>query len=137
MFDPAVVQPAVSFLAGLVTTKGGSALELGIVIEVNIPDLQRVPPGETIRPFATTADRLSFDEYYIANQRVISHHYRVRDGQLDTISIPFRYVWPAELDLMARLAGMALRQRSSGWGHEPFTNDSMRHISVWEKLREL
>jgi hypothetical protein len=45
----------------------------------------------------------------------------------------FRYVWPSELDLMARLAGMTLRERWSDWNREPFTGDSMSHISVWQK----
>ena len=53
---------------------------------------------------------------------------------MDVVSIPFRYVWPAELDLMARLAGMRLRERWSGWRREPFTSESRQHISVWEKL---
>lgn len=56
----------------------------------------------------------------------------VVDGQLETLSAPFRYVWPSELDLMARLAGMTLRERWSGWNREPFTSDSTKHVSVWE-----
>ncbi len=103
------------------------------VIEVGVPDLQRLPPGETVRPFMVRADRLGFDEYDVASQRLVSHHYRVVDGQLDLMSIPFRYVWPPELDLMARLAGMTLRERWGGWGREPFTSDSTRHVSVWQK----
>jgi len=62
-----------------------------------------------------------------------SHHYWVEDGQLEVFSAPFRYVWPSELDLMARLAGMTLRERWSGWDREPFTGDSTAHVSVWEK----
>jgi SAM-dependent methyltransferase len=103
------------------------------VIEVGIPDLQRLPPGETIRPFTVTPQHLGFDEYDVATQGLISHHYMVRDGQLETLSIPFRYVWPSELDLMARLAGMSLRERWSNWQREPFTSDSTSHVSVWEK----
>jgi SAM-dependent methyltransferase len=103
------------------------------VVEVGVPDLQRLPPGETIRPFMVGPERLGFDEYDVANQGLVSHHYRVREGTLDTTSIPFRYVWPSELDLMARLAGMRLRERWGGWQREPFTSDSKRHVSVWEK----
>jgi SAM-dependent methyltransferase len=103
------------------------------VIEVGVPDLQRLPRGESYRPFRVSADRLGFDEYDVVSQGMISHHYRVVDGQLDVLSVPFRYVWPSELDLMARIAGMRLRERWSGWKGEPFTSLSTKHVSVWEK----
>jgi len=103
------------------------------VIEVGVPGLQRLPPGETVRAFAVSATRLGFDEYDVVSQGLISHHYSVVDGRLEVLSIPFRYAWPSELDLMARLAGMTLRERWSGWQREPFTSDSTKHISVWEK----
>ena len=103
------------------------------VIEVMVPALQRLPPGETVRPFDVTPTHLGFDEYDVASQGLISHHYSVIDGNLEVGSMPFRYVWPAELDLMARLAGMTLRERWSGWQREPFTSDSTSHVSVWEK----
>jgi SAM-dependent methyltransferase len=103
------------------------------VIEVIVPELQRLPPGETVRAFTVTPRHLGFDEYDIAAQGVISHHYWVDNGELETFSAPFRYVWPSELDLMARLAGMTLRERWSDWNREPFTSDSMSHISVWQK----
>jgi len=103
------------------------------VIEVGLPDLQRLPFGETIRPFHLSETRLGFDEYDVVNQGLISHHYRAVDGKFEKWSIPFRYVWPSELDLMARLAGMSLRDRWSGWKGEPFTSESTKHISVWEK----
>ncbi len=103
------------------------------VIEVGVPDLQRLPPGEKVRAFTVTDSRLGFDEYDVANQGLISHHYWIRDGVLETFSPPFRYVWPAELDLMARLAGMSLRERWSGWEREAFTSDSTSHVSVWQK----
>jgi hypothetical protein len=77
--------------------------------------------------------RLGFDEYDIASQGLISHHYWAVDGKLEVFSPPFRYVWPAELDLMARLAGMSLRERWAGWKREPFTSDSTSHVSVWQK----
>jgi len=105
------------------------------VIEVGVPDLQRLPPGETVRPFHLGEDHLGFDEYDIANQGLISHHFSLVDGQWERFSAPFRYVWPAELDLMARLAGMRLRERWAGWKREPFTSDSRKHVSVWEVNR--
>src|SRR3954447_15413160 len=103
------------------------------VIEVSVPDLQRLPLGETVRAFTVTDNRLGFDEYDIASQAVISHHYWVIDGRLEVFSPPFRYVWPAELDLMARLAGMSLRERWGGWKRESFGSESTSHISVWQK----
>src|SRR5215218_5833648 len=103
------------------------------VIEVEIPQLQRLPPGETVRAFALTPTHLGFDEFDVANQGLISHHYSVVDGRFELLSMPFRYVWPSELDLMARLAGMTLRERWAGWRREPFTSDSTKHVSVWEK----
>jgi SAM-dependent methyltransferase len=103
------------------------------VIEVGVPELQRLPPGESVRAFNVSATRLSFDEYDVGSQGLISHHYSVVDGRLEVFSVPFRYVWPSELDLMARLAGMTLRERWSDWGREPFTSDSTKHVSVWGK----
>jgi SAM-dependent methyltransferase len=103
------------------------------VIEVGVPQLQRLPPGETVRAFDVSDDRLGFDEYDVATQGLVSHHYREIDGRLDVVSVPFRYVWPSELDLMARLAGMSLRERWAGWKREPFTGESDKHVSVWEK----
>jgi SAM-dependent methyltransferase len=105
------------------------------VIEVGVPDLQRLPFGETIRPFAVTPNRLGFDEYDVVNQGLISHHYRVVDGRLDVLSPPFRYVWPSELDLMAKMAGVRLRERWASWTREMFTSTSTSHVSVWEKAR--
>ncbi len=104
------------------------------VIEVSVPRLQRLPPGETFQPFTVTPTRLSFDEYDVVNQRLVSHHYRVQDGRLNVTSIPFRFVWPAELDLMARLAGLTLCERWGGWKREPFLADSAKHVSVWRLL---
>jgi hypothetical protein len=105
------------------------------VIEVMVPELQRLPPGETIRAFTVTPAHLGFDEYDVASQGLVSHHFWVQDGQADVRSVPFRYAWPSELDLMARLAGMTLRDRWSGWEREPFTSDSTMHVSVWQKSR--
>jgi SAM-dependent methyltransferase len=103
------------------------------VIEVYIPQLRRLPPGETIHAFTVTPTHLGFEEYDLARQIAFSHHYWVVDGRLETYSTPHRYVWPSELDLMAHLAGMRLRERWSGWARAPFTSDSTSHVSVWEK----
>ncbi len=105
------------------------------VIEVGVPDLQRLPRGETIRPFNVSPTRLGFDEYDVVNQGLISHHYKAVDGRLEVFSIPFRYVWPSELDLMAKMAGMTLRERWATWTRDPFTSTSDSHVSVWEKTR--
>jgi hypothetical protein len=86
--------------------------------------------------FQATATHVGVEEYDLATQIAISHHWWVLDGQLETFSSPHRYLWPAELDLMARLAGMTLRDRWSDWSRAPFTGDSASHISVWEKPRE-
>jgi SAM-dependent methyltransferase len=103
------------------------------VIEILVPDLQRLAKGETIRPFTVTPSHLGFDEYDVVSQSVVSHHYRFVDGQCDARSIPFRYAWPAELDLMAKLAGMTLQERWAGWNREPFSAESTKHVSVWSK----
>jgi SAM-dependent methyltransferase len=104
------------------------------LIEVGLPDLQRLPFGETIRPFNLSDTHLGFDTYDVANQGLVSHHYRrVADGTFKYSWGPFCYVWPSELDLMARLAGMRLRERWSGWKQEPFTSTSEKLVGVWEK----
>jgi len=103
------------------------------VIEVGVPALQRLPPGETFQPFSVTPTHVGFDEYDVATQYLASHHYWIDGDRVQRWSMPFRYVWPAELDLMARLAGMSLRERWRGWKREPFTSASTEHVSVWEK----
>jgi SAM-dependent methyltransferase len=103
------------------------------VIEAAVPDVQRLVPGEKIRAFHVSRNRWGFDEYDIATQGLTSHHLEIVDGRLERNSVPFRYAWPAELDLMAQLAGMRLRERWSGWKREPFTSDSRQHVSIWEK----
>jgi SAM-dependent methyltransferase len=111
-------------------------LDMGgrFLIEVGIPDLQRLPAGETVRSFRVTPTRLGFDEYDVARQGLVSHHYTVTDDRLELVSVPFRYTWPAELDLMARLAGMRLENRWSDWDRSPYTSESRKHISVWQKV---
>jgi SAM-dependent methyltransferase len=110
-------------------------LEAGgcFVIEVGVPELRRLPPGETLRAFHVSETRWGLDEYDVAAQGLTSHHFEIVDGRLRRLSIPFRYVWPSELDLMAQLASLSLRERWSGWKREPFTSESDKHISVWER----
>jgi SAM-dependent methyltransferase len=103
------------------------------VIEVIIPPWQRVPPGETVVPFDVSPVHLGFDEIDVATQNSWSHHYWFVNGETKTFLAPFRYAWPSELDLMARLAGMSLQERWSDWNREPFTAQSRSHISVWQK----
>jgi len=103
------------------------------VIEVGIPGLQRLPPGETARVFHISETRWGIDEFDVANQGLTSHHFEIVEGRVERFSTPFRYAWPAEYDLMAELAGMRLRERWSGWRREPFTSESRKHVSVWER----
>jgi SAM-dependent methyltransferase len=103
------------------------------VVETGLPDIRRLPPGETLRAFRADDTGWGVDEFDVAAQRVTSHHLELADGEVHRVSIPFRYVWPSELDLMAELAGMRLRERWGGWAREPFTSESRSHVSVWEK----
>ena len=103
------------------------------VVENYVPGLRRLPPGETMCVFAATPVHVGVEEYDVATQIAFSHHYWVIDGHLETFSSPHRYVWPSELDLMARAAGMVLTERWSGWDREPFTSESQNHVSVWQK----
>jgi SAM-dependent methyltransferase len=104
------------------------------VIEVGVPELQRLPRGETFLVFDVSEDHVGIDEYDVAHQGLVSHHFQRRaDGSFERSSGPFRYVWPAELDLMARIAGLTLRKRWGGWKREPFTSESTKHVSVWER----
>jgi SAM-dependent methyltransferase len=104
------------------------------VLEVMVPELRRLPPGERVRPFTVTPTHIGFDEVTdFVDQQSRSHHYWVVDDKLETFSAPFRYVWPSELDLMAQLAGLFLRERWGDWHRSPFTGESRSHVSVWQK----
>jgi hypothetical protein len=102
------------------------------VIELGVPGLRTLPPGERFQVFYGSENYWGIDEYDVANQGLISHHLESVDGRLARFSMPFRYAWPAELDLMAQIAGMTLRNRWSDWNREPFTSESTKHVSVWE-----
>jgi hypothetical protein len=104
------------------------------VIEVGVPDLRRLPPGERFVVFDGSETHWGIDEYDVLNQGLISHHFQVQaDGRIEKSSGPFRYVWPAELDLMAEMAGLRLVERWTDWTRAPFTGESRSHVSVWEK----
>src|ERR1035438_6259015 len=103
------------------------------VIEVGIPDLRRLPPGQTVVAFHVSSTKWAFDVYDVATQAMSSNYVEVVNDRGEYSSVPFRYVWPAELDLMAQLAGLQLRDRWAGWGREPFTSESRQHVSIWEK----
>ena len=104
------------------------------VIETNVPALRRLPPGSPGVPFAVTEDYIGIDDFIDRTHRQLSrsrHFTRDGDGSFREFTAPFRYVWPAELDLMARIAGMTLEHRWAWWDRSPFTGDSPCHVSVW------
>ena len=103
------------------------------VIEVGVPLLRLLPPGQNLHAFHLSETRWGIDEYHFATQDFTSHHMHFREGELRRNSIPFRYVFPEELDLMAQIAGMERVGRWSGWEHEPFTDDSTKHVTAWQK----
>ncbi len=103
------------------------------VIETHVPDLQRLPLGQTIIPFRADPEGISFDVYDVVTQRFSSQHYVFADDGIQTFPVELRYAWPSELDLMARLAGLTLRDRWAGWRREAFTSLSRAHVSVYEK----
>jgi SAM-dependent methyltransferase len=105
------------------------------VVENYVPELRRFPPGESKYLFTATDTHVGYEEYDVASQIAVSHHTWVIEGRVTTFSSPHRYVWPSELDLMARLAGMRLRERWTDWSRSRFTSESRSHVSVWEKLR--
>jgi hypothetical protein len=105
------------------------------VIELWVPPLRRLPPGQLAAPFDVSEGHLGFDTYDLVTQECSSHHYtRDVDGSVRCDVGHFRYLWPSECDLMAHLAGMELEARYLDWNERPFTSDSQSHISVWRKL---
>jgi SAM-dependent methyltransferase len=103
------------------------------VIEVGVPALRLLPPGQRAVPFDVGEDSWAYDLYDCAAQSMSSNYVDGVDGHARLRSIPFRYVWPAELDLMARIAGLALAERYEDWDRRPFTHESTRHVSIWQK----
>jgi hypothetical protein len=103
------------------------------VIEVGVPSLRRLPPGEDARVFSHAPGYVGYDRYTdLVAQQATSHHFVAEGPDVREARTPIRYVWPSELDLMARLAGMSLRDRWAGWDRSPFTGESTSHVSVWE-----
>ena len=103
------------------------------VIEARVPELQRLPLGQTVLPWRADPDGMSYYVYDTVTQHLSGRHYEFEDGNVVSNPIEMRYVWPAELDLMARLAGMRLQDRWAGWRREPFTALSPSHVSVYAK----
>ena len=104
------------------------------VIEARVPELQRLPLGQTVLPWRADPRGMSYYVYDVVNQGLSGQHYLLEDGAFRPSPIEMRYAWPAELDLMARLAGMRLEHRWAGWSREPFTALSPAHVSVYRKL---
>jgi len=104
------------------------------VVELGVPDLQRLPPGQNISVIGVDARALSFDVYDVVTQRLTSHHFVMSEERLSSYPVEGRYAWPSELDLMGRLAGLSLRERWGGWKQEPFTSLSRSHVSVYAKF---
>lgn len=107
------------------------------VVEVGVPALRLLPPGQRAVPFAVGDRHWAYDIYDCATQAMSSNYVDENGGRARLRSIPFRYVWPSELDLMARIAGMTLANRWEDWDHRPFTHESTRHVSVWAKPRNV
>ncbi|OIJ23814.1 class I SAM-dependent DNA methyltransferase [Nocardioides luteus] len=104
------------------------------LVEVGVPGLRRLPPGSPAIPFDVSPAHLGFDTYDLVTQQAISHHYtREPDGRFRYAPHNFRFVWPSELDLMARLAGMTPEARYAGWDRSEFTSESTSHVSLWRK----
>ena len=103
------------------------------MIEARVPELQRLPLGQTVLPWRADPDGMSYYVYDTVTQHLSGRHYEFEDGNVVSNPIEMRYVGPAELDLMARLAGLRLQHRWAGWRREPFTALSPSHVSVYAK----
>jgi hypothetical protein len=104
------------------------------VIEARVPELQRLPLGQTVLPWRADPEGMSFYVYDTVAQRLSGQHYYFSDGRIEASPTEMRYAWPSELDLMARLAGMRREHRWAGWMREPFTALSPSHVSVYQKV---
>ena len=101
------------------------------VVEVGVPPVRRLGELDDTVLFSTGPTHWGYDVLDTATQAMVSHHITVEDGRGRYRAIPFRYVWPSELDLMAQLAGLALEHRWADWHRAPFTSHSTAHVSVW------
>jgi SAM-dependent methyltransferase len=103
------------------------------LIETSVPPLRQLPPGQDILGYRAAPGRIVSYSFDFATQQYRGHYAEFTAGTGEYHTIPFRYAWPAELDLMAQLAGLSLSSRWAGWNREPFTTDSRSHVSVWAK----
>ncbi|MEU0592094.1 MULTISPECIES: class I SAM-dependent DNA methyltransferase [Streptomyces] len=105
------------------------------VIELGVPPLRFLPPGQVAVPFDVSEPHVGLDTFDLVEQMLVSHHFTRdgEDGRYRRDDSRHRYAWPAELDLMARIAGLALERRVGDWDGSPFTQDSAKHVSVWRK----
>ena len=103
------------------------------LVETQVPPIQRIPFGEDKVAFACDDAHWGVDEFNTVDQTYSSHHIWLRGSEIERLSVPFRYAWPAEMDLMAQIAGMTLESRWEDWSQRPFTSTSRKHISVWRK----
>ena len=102
------------------------------VIELWVPELRKLPPGQRATVWGCEQGYIGVDTYDVVRQHVVSHHFRFGDGtQAQLYRSPHRYIWPAELDLMAQLAGFELEARHADWGRSEFTAESASHVSVY------
>lgn len=104
------------------------------LVEVMVPELRKLPAGQTVVPFTVTPQHWGFDSYEVATQAMASNYVTLHeDGRGEFWSVPFRYLWPAEMDLMARIAGLRPEHRWDSWARTPFTDDSGKIIATWVK----
>jgi SAM-dependent methyltransferase len=103
------------------------------VVELYVPPLRGLPPGERFKPFEVSPGHIGFDEFDTVEQLLVSHHYDFFEGKAKYTHTPQRYVWPSELDLMAAHAGLRRTERWADWTRSPFTEASTSHVSVWRK----
>ncbi|GAA4458084.1 class I SAM-dependent DNA methyltransferase [Phytohabitans houttuyneae] len=102
------------------------------VIELWVPELRKLPPGQQATVWHNEPGYIGLDTYDVLRQHVVSHHFRFDDSRQARLSrSPHRYIWPAELDLMAQLAGFTLESRHADWSGADFTEDSRSHVSVY------
>lgn len=104
------------------------------VVEAFVPDLTE---RQAIRADQVTADSVVL-EASVHDRVAQTVHYQyvvVTDEGVRLYPVPMRYAWPAEIDLMARLAGLSLRERWAGWDRSPFTASSPAHVSVYAHAR--
>ncbi|EHK53577.1 type 11 methyltransferase [Mesorhizobium alhagi CCNWXJ12-2] len=102
------------------------------VVELGVPELRKLTPGQQAVVWRSEPDYIGLDTYDVLRQQIVSHHFRFGEGrQARVFRSPHRYIWPAELDLMAELAGFELESRRADWVGSPFTAESPSHVSVY------